>query len=80
MHAGAAGVESVLRSIRTLHLQRMAIGNLLANDRVRVLPDDAGPASDDPVDTPGVILSNLTESDRRTILERAAHLREVLTG
>jgi transposase InsO family protein len=58
----------------------MAIGDLLASDHVRILPDGVGPVADDAVDTPGVVLSNLTESDRRIILERAAHLREVLTG
>jgi hypothetical protein len=80
MHAGAAGLEAVLRNVRTQHVVRMAISELLASDHVRVLPDDAGAASEDPIDTPGVVLSNLTESERRTILETAAHLREVLTG
>ena len=80
LHASAAGLQAVLRSARTQHVQRMAIGEVLASDRVRMLPDGAGPAADDPIEDPGVVLSNLTESDRRIILERAAHLREVLTG
>jgi hypothetical protein len=58
----------------------MAISELLASDRARVLSDGAGPLSNDPFDAPGVILANLSESERRGVLERAAHLREVLTG
>jgi len=80
MHASWANLHAVLRNVRTQHVQRMAIGELLDSDHVRILPGDAGPAADDPIDTPGIVLSNLTESDRRTVLERAAHLREVLTG
>lgn len=80
MHPGSTGVEAVLKSIRTQHVLRMAISKLLADDRTRVLPDDTGPSSDDPFDTPGVVLGNLAESKRQVVLERAAHLREVLTG
>lgn len=58
----------------------MAINELFDSEHVRVLPDDSGPAADDPIDVPGVVLSNLPESDRQSVLERAAHLREVLTG
>ena len=75
MHASAACLQAVLRNVRTQHVQRMAINELLASGHVRIFPDGAGPEADDPIDTPGVVLSNLTESDRRTILERAAHLR-----
>jgi hypothetical protein len=40
MHASAAGLQAVLRNVRTQHVQRMATGELLASDHVRVLPDD----------------------------------------
>jgi transposase InsO family protein len=80
MHPTAAGIEAVLKGIRTKHVLRMSVGELLAGDRAEVLSDKAGPSSDDPFDPPGLVLSNLAESERRHILERAAHLREVLTG
>jgi len=80
IHPSAAGIEAVLKSTRTQHVLRMSVRELLAGDRARVLPDDAGPSANDPFDTPGVVLANLSESERGAVLERAAHLREVLTG
>lgn len=35
VHSTAAGLQAVLRNVRTQHIQRMAIGELLASDHVR---------------------------------------------
>ena len=80
IHPSAAGIEAVLKRTRTQHVLRMSVRELLAGDRARVLPVEAGPSANDPFDTPGVVLANLSESERGAVLERAAHLREVLTG
>ena len=42
--------------------------------------DGPGPSSDDLEETATVILAELTEADRKQVLERAAHVRAVLTG
>jgi len=77
LHTSPSGLQAVLRSVRTQHVQRMAVGKLLASDHVRILPDGAGPAELDPIDVPGVVLSNLTgcrSGDAETaIVEAVAH-------
>jgi hypothetical protein len=78
MHSGPTGSAAVLKSSRTQHLLTIAVSELVpGGPHARVLPDNAGPSSDDPFATAGVVLSNLTEPERQAVLERAAHY---LTG
>ncbi|WP_100515235.1 Mu transposase C-terminal domain-containing protein [Mycobacteroides abscessus] len=80
MHPGPAGLQAILRSRRTRQVLRLPVKELLAGKRARILADRAGPSPDDPFDTPGVVLANMDQAERQTVLERAAHVREVLTG
>ncbi|MDX2757255.1 Mu transposase C-terminal domain-containing protein [Streptomyces europaeiscabiei] len=74
-----AGGEVVLKDGRG-RLLRLAVKELLLSDRVRIIPDGPGPASDDPQETAAVVLARLNAGERELVLERAAHVREVLTG
>ncbi|MEU6182954.1 helix-turn-helix domain-containing protein [Streptomyces coeruleorubidus] len=74
-----AGGEVVLKDGRG-RLLRLAVKELLVSDRARVIPDGPGPASDDPQETAAVALARLDAGERERVLERAAHVREVLTG
>lgn len=81
MHSGPTGLAAVLKNSRTRQLLTISVSELVpGGPRVQVLPDNIGPSSDDPFDIAGVVLANLTEPERHAVLERAAHLREVLTG
>ena len=77
--AAPSGVNVVLR-VNPDHLIHVPLRELLTSDRVRVVPTEPGPASDDPWDTATVVLAELTERERLIMCERAAHVREVLTG
>ena len=50
------------------------------SDRAWVLSSDQGPASDDPAEVAAVTLSAVSAAARQQALERAAHVREALTG
>jgi hypothetical protein len=81
MRPTSAGNELVLRAVTGRRdLLMVSLRELLASDRARVIPDLPGPSSDDPDDLASVILAQLTDSEREAVLERAAHVREVLTG
>ncbi|WP_267246427.1 helix-turn-helix domain-containing protein [Streptomyces sp. PR69] len=74
-----AGGEAVLKDGRG-RLLRLAVKELLLSDRARIIPTGPGPASDDPRETAAVVLGRLDAGERTQVLERAAHVREVLTG
>lgn len=74
-----AGGEAVLKDGRDRRL-RLAVKELLLSDRARVIPDGPGPASDDPQQMAAAVLDWLDVGERERVLERAAHVREVLTG
>ncbi|MGW2860268.1 transposase [Streptomyces sp. NPDC001205] len=59
---------------------RLALKELLFSDRAVIIPDGPGPSGDDAEQIASVILGQLTEDDREKVLERAAHVREILTG
>ncbi|AYM44342.1 DDE-type integrase/transposase/recombinase [Mycobacteroides abscessus subsp. abscessus] len=80
MHPSPAGLHAILRSSRTRQVLRLSVNELLTGERALILPDRGGPSSDDAFDTPGVVLANMDRTERQTVLERAAHVREVLTG
>jgi hypothetical protein len=50
------------------------------SDCTRVIPDSEGPCSDDDFELAGVVLAQLSDVERKEVVERAAHVREVLTG
>ena len=74
-----AGGEVVLKDGRG-RLLRLAVKELLLSDRARIIPDGPGPAADDPQETAAVVLARLDAGEREQVLQRAAHVREVLTG
>lgn len=81
MWTTAAGSELVLRAVGGRRgLLHVSLRELLASERARVIPDLPGPSSDDVHDPASVVLAGLTESEKEAVLERAAHIREVLTG
>lgn len=80
MLSTAAGNEVVLKNATSRQIVRVSLRELLTSDRARVVPNGPGPSADDPEDTASVILAALNDSQRRQVLERAAHVREVLTG
>jgi hypothetical protein len=61
-------------------VMRLAVKELLLSDRAQVIPDNPGPSSDDDEDLASVVLAQLSHGQREALLERAAHIREVLTG
>ncbi|WP_328765376.1 MULTISPECIES: helix-turn-helix domain-containing protein [unclassified Streptomyces] len=59
---------------------RLSLNELLFSDRAVIIPDGPGPAADDPEEIASVVLGQLNEAERRKLLDRAEHVREVLTG
>ncbi|MEU7603132.1 helix-turn-helix domain-containing protein [Streptomyces sp. NPDC041003] len=79
MAATPAGNEVLLKDGRG-KLLRLALRELMCSGRAVVIPDQPGPSADDDEDLASVVLDRLLEDERRRILERAEHVREVLTG
>jgi transposase len=79
MAATPAGNEVVLKDGRG-RITRISVRELLFSDRAQVIPDGPGPSSTDGVKPASVILSQLDPAERDHVTERAAHMREVLTG
>jgi transposase InsO family protein len=59
---------------------RLAVRELLASGRATILTDEVGPRSDDEIEVAGVVLTDLDSAARAQVAERAANVREVLTG
>ncbi|NGO08433.1 transposase family protein [Streptomyces sp. HC44] len=59
---------------------RMTVRELLFSGRARIVPQGDGPSSEDPYDDAATVLAQLTETQRDQVLERAAHVREVMYG
>lgn len=79
MAATTAGNEVVLKDGQG-RVMRLTLKELLFSDRAQVVPDQPGPAADDAVEIASVVLGQLRRDERERVLERAAHVREVLTG
>jgi transposase InsO family protein len=75
----STGNEVVLKDHHG-RLMRLAVRELLLSDRAHVIPEGPGPSSGDDEDLTGVVLGQLSKRHRQALLERAAHIREVLTG
>ncbi|AMU23408.1 Mu transposase C-terminal domain-containing protein [Mycobacteroides abscessus] len=82
LHAGQLGTETVLRSCRGQSgFVRIALHELLTSRRASLVADTHGGGGPDDAGEPAdVVLSAISESERAIIAERAAHVREVLTG
>jgi transposase InsO family protein len=80
MLATTAGNEVVLKDTTNHRIVRVSVRELLTCDEARVIPDGLGPSADDPVEPASVLLAALTDLERQHVRERAAHVREVLTG
>jgi len=70
----------VLKATSTQTFTRVRLGELLMSDSTRVVPDLEGPCSYDDFESAGVVLAQLSDFERDSVIERAAHVREVLTG
>lgn len=79
MAATTAGNEVVLSDGQGRVL-RLALRELLFSDRAQVIPDQPGPSAGDVEQIASVVLGQLRADEREMVLERAAHIREVLTG
>jgi hypothetical protein len=75
----ATGNEVVLKDQHG-RVMRLAVRELLLSDRAQVIPDSPGPSSGDGEDLASVVLAQLSRGQREALLERAAHIRELLTG
>ncbi|MCM8555987.1 Mu transposase C-terminal domain-containing protein [Streptomyces sp. STCH 565 A] len=79
MAATPSGNEVVLKDAHG-HLLRLSLRELLFSDRAVIIPDGPGPASDAEDEIASIVLGQLDETARWETLERAAHVREILTG
>lgn len=77
---GQVGTDIVMKGMSTQTFIRARLNEILASDSTRVIPDSEGPCSDDDFELAGVVLAQLSDAERKEIVERAAHIREVLTG
>ncbi|KZS67291.1 transposase [Mycobacterium kansasii] len=81
LHAGRSGTETVLRSCQGRgKIVRLTLQELLTSQRASLIADTPGVSADDPGDPADVVLSAMPETERAVVVERAAHIREVLTG
>lgn len=74
-----AGMEVVLKDGRA-DLRRISVEELMFSDRAAIVPEAAGPATGDLDELASVVLAQLDKAGRNRLLERAEHVREVLTG
>ena len=79
MAATTAGNEVVLRD-GWGHLLRLSLAQLLFSDRAVIIPDSNGPSTVDDVEIASVALGQLDSAARKQMLERAEHVRELMTG
>jgi transposase-like protein len=72
------GTDVILRGANSVC--RMSVVELVSGTRVRLLIDSSGPESTDQMVPAAVVLSSLPKKRLEEVRERAAHVREVLTG
>ncbi|MEV6699676.1 helix-turn-helix domain-containing protein [Streptomyces sp. NPDC051453] len=75
----ATGMEVVLKDGRD-RLTRISLRELLTSGRAELIHDRSGPSSADEEGAVAVVLNRLTRDEQREVLERAGHVREMLTG
>lgn len=79
MTSTASGISLLMKDGRGRRM-RLSLRELLTSEHAKAIPEADGPNADDALEPADVVLSQLTESELARIRERAAHLREVLTG
>lgn len=82
IHPTAHGNEVVLKNSSGRMVRRVAVKELLASGGTALPVGEAvtDPLVEDKGEPVGVILGELTTGERQLVRERAAHVREVLTG
>lgn len=75
----AAGGEVMLTDGRG-RLLRMSLKELVLSDRARLVADSPSPGTEAGEVLASVVLKQLNPEQRREVLRRAEHVREVLTG
>jgi hypothetical protein len=75
----ATGMEVVLKDGRD-RLARMSLRELLTSDRAELIHDTLGLPSASGGDLAAVVLNRLTKGEKKDVLKRAEHVREMLTG
>lgn len=75
----ATGMEAAIKDGRD-RLARISLRELLTSDRAELLHDRSGPSPSDDEDIAAVVLNRLTTEEKKEVLERAKHIREMLTG
>jgi hypothetical protein len=78
--SGQMGMYVTVKNTSTQVLIRSSLHDLLMSEGTRVIADSDGPCSSDDVDVAAVILAQLSDIERQSVVERAAHMREILTG
>ena len=75
------GNEVVLRGVSGRRVWRVAVRELLSSEGTRLLPvGQIDETDEEQGESVGVILAELTDQERDEVLERAEHIRELLTG
>ncbi|BBW99213.1 integrase/transposase [Mycolicibacterium moriokaense] len=79
MHVTGESLEVLAKALRGETIRRLSMCELLECDRSLILPDNDEVALD-AMEAPSVTLSAVPAAVRQQACERAAHVREVLTG
>lgn len=80
VHVLGGSLEVLAKTLRGNTVRRLSMQELLMSDRVRFLPGHDDAAAHNEIDVAGVVLSAVPAAVRQQACERAAHVREVLTG
>ncbi|WP_286199138.1 hypothetical protein ACRDU6_09800 [Mycolicibacterium sp. ELW1] len=80
LHYARGDVVLATKDLRTGTFRRIALKELMFSDQVRLLGDDLNPELSDYTTPAAVVWDAASEAERCVARERAAHVREVLTG
>lgn len=80
VHPGRAGMDLVLKDPAKQTMFRASLNELLGSEGTRVIADTEPPINDDPAEPAGILLAQLNPDELGQVRNRAAHVREVLTG
>jgi len=78
--SGQTGMDVTVKNTSTQALTRSSLHDLLMSEGTRLITDSGGPCSNDDADVAAVILAQLSDVERQAVVERAGHVREVLSG
>lgn len=80
MQLAGATLEVLTKELHGTSIRRFFLGDLLMSERVRFMCTDDNPEVSALPDVASVVLTGAPEAERRRAVERAAQIREVLTG